>query len=285
MGKKIGIIQSRGLGDIVIALPIAWEYHNAGHEIYWPICQEFVSSFKDVAPWVNWLSVTTDQQGLFFLDTPLRLLKQQGITNWDDILYLYQYLNSVPEKTDPDLFAMMKFDQYKYATTGVAFKKKWELDKCITRDDNREYLLYSKLVKQPRYMVYQKHASDLSYDIDLSAIDPELQRIEITEQTDCIFDWCRILDGAETVILIDSVFANLIDQLNLAPEADKYFLRKWNRKVDGNPVLMQEWTYLPVSAPDGVKVSSLTEIDNPLPQTKKLNAAQSLMAGLGNFRR
>lgn len=282
MNKKIGIIQSRGLGDIVIALPIAWEYHSAGHEVYWPICQEFVSSFKDVAPWVKWLPVVTDPQGLFFLDTPMKLLAQQGITSWDDILYLYQYLSSVPEKTDQDLFAMMKFDQYKYANTGVAFKKKWELDQCITRNAVREDLLYSKLVKQPRYMVYQNHASDVSYDIDLSSVDTALQRIEITAHTDCIFDWCKILDGAETVILIDSVFANLIDQLNLAPNSDKYFMRKWNRKVDGNPVFMQEWTYLPVSSPEGVQVGSLT--DNPPPEMKRGNAAQNLMSRLGNIK-
>jgi hypothetical protein len=285
MNKKIGIIQSRGLGDIVIALPIAWEYHNAGHEVHWPICQEFVSSFKDVAPWVKWLPVVTDQQGLFFLDTPVKLLAKEGITDWDDILYLYQYLSSVPDKTDPDLFSMMKFDQYKYANTGVAFKKKWELDQCIKRDAAREDTLYNKLVKQPRYMVYQNHASDVSYDIDLSAVDPELQRIEITAQTDCIFDWCKLLDGAETVILIDSVFANLMDQLNLAPKADKYFMRKWNRKVDGNPVLLQEWSYLPVTAPEGTQVASLA--DNPPPEMMKNkvkgNAAQRLMSRLGNI--
>jgi hypothetical protein len=278
MNKKIGIIQSRGLGDLIIALPIAWEYHKAGHEVYWPICQEFVSSMRPAAPWVNWLPVVTDQVGHFFLDTPLQLLAKEGVTSWDDILYLYQYLSSVPERTDQDLFAMMKFDQYKYANTGVAFKKKWELDKCLTRDNAREDALYQKLVKQPRYMVYQNHASDVSYDIDLSSVDPALQKIEITPQTDNIFDWIKILEGAETMILIDSVFANLVDQLDLAPDADKYFMRKWNRRVDGNPVFMQDWSYLPVSAPEGVQVASIA--DNPPPQIKK-NTAQSLLANLG----
>jgi hypothetical protein len=127
-------------------------------------------------------------------------------------------------------------------------------------------------------MVYQNHASDVSYDIDLSAVDPQLQRIEITPHTDNIFDWIKILNGAEAMILIDSVFANLVDQLNLAPESDKYFMRKWNRKVDGNPVFMQEWSYLPVAAPEGVQVGSLT--DSPPPQMKK-NAAQNLLSSLG----
>ena len=35
--KKLGIIQTRGLGDIHIALPIAFFYKKKGFEIYWPI--------------------------------------------------------------------------------------------------------------------------------------------------------------------------------------------------------------------------------------------------------
>jgi hypothetical protein len=276
--QKLGIIQSRGYGDIVIALPIAWEHHKQGYEIYWPICEQFIPSFKDTAPWVNWLPVPMDTTGYFFLDTPLKLLAEQGITDWDNILYLYQYLSSVPEKTDPDLFAMMKFDQYKYANAGVPFKKKWELHQCITRNHDREDALYDQLVKQPRYMVYQQRASDVSYDFDLSEIDPEIQQIEITEVTDNIFDWIKILNGAEILILIDSVFANMVDQLNLAQTADKYFKRKWDRKVDGNPVFLQDWTYLPTEAPNGQEVRSITEAPNQ-PQIKR-NAAQQLMANL-----
>jgi hypothetical protein len=259
MNKKIGIIQSRGIGDIVIALPIAWEYYQQGCEVYWPICREFVSHFKDVAPWVDWIGIKTDSTGFFFLDTPMKELARAGITNEDDILYMYQYLSSVPEKTDPDLFAMMKFDQYKYAISGVPFKKKWELEKCITRNPEREQALYDQLVKKDRYMVYQQKASDVSYDMDLSSIDPEVQKIEITEVTDCIFDWLKIIEGAETIVLIDSVFANLIDQLSICESTDKYFMRKWNRRVDGNPVLLGTWNYVHVEAPEGVQVKSLAD--------------------------
>lgn len=260
MNKKIGIIQSRGLGDIVIALPIALEYHQAGHEIYWPICEPFIPSFKDTVPWIHWIPVPVDRIGHFFLDEPLKLLAREGITDHDDILYLYQYLSSSPERTDPDLFAMMKFDQYKYAAAGVAFKRKWDLAQCITRSPQREQALYTRMVKQARYMVYQQTSSDVNYNMDLSAVDPKLQRIEITEQTDNIWDWLQIIENAELVIVIDSVYANIIDQLGICSNVDKYFMRKWNRSVDGNPVLREEWQYLPVTPPEGVKVTSLTDL-------------------------
>ena len=257
---KLGIIQSRGIGDIVIALPIAKHYADLGHEIYWPICEEFISHFETTVPWVHWLAVTTDPQGRFFLDTPLELLREVGITDEDDILYLYQYLSSVPERTDPDLFAMMKFDQYKYATTGVPFAKKWCLADCITRDPARESKLYDQLVTSDRYMVYQQKASDVEYQIDLSGIEPGVQCIEITEVTDSIFDWLKILEGAETVVLIDSVFANLIDQLKICESASLNYMRKWNRRVDGNPVLLGDWSYVPVETPPGLEVKSLADV-------------------------
>jgi hypothetical protein len=257
--KKLGIIQSRGLGDIVIALPIAKHYADQGYSIYWPICEEFVPSFEASVPWVTWLAVETDTVGKFFLETPLLALASVGITQEEDMLYLYQYLSSVPDRTDPDLFAMMKFDQYKYAASGVPFGKKWQLADCITRDPAREQKLYDQVVAQDRYMVYQGRASDVQYEIDLSPIDPAVQRIEITELTDNIFDWLKVLEGAETLILVDSVFANLVDQLKICEGVPKYFMRKWNRRVDGNPVLLGEWSYIAVDTPPGMEVRSLAD--------------------------
>lgn len=248
MTKRVGILQSRGLGDLVIALPIAHQYHLDGYEVYWPICQEFWSSMSAAAPWVKWMPIPTDSKGAFFAEEPLKRLKNIGITG-DDVLWLYQYLSSSPQRTNKDWFAMMKFDQYKYAAAGLPFKLKWTLDKCIVRDTNREHALFAKLVKEPRYWVIQKHASDVSYDIDTSAIDPAAQIIEITPQTDNIWDWLTILEQCEGMILIDSVFANIVDQMDLNPDADRYFMRKWNRNVDGNPVFLNEWTYLHVDTP------------------------------------
>jgi hypothetical protein len=87
--------------------------------------------------------------------------------------------------------------------------------------------------------------------MDTSDIDPAAQIVEISELTDNIWDWLGVLEGCEGMVLIDSVFANIVDQLNLNPTADRYFMRKWNRGVDGNPVFLNEWSYLPVDVPEG----------------------------------
>ena len=89
--KKIGIIQSRGLGDIVIALPIAKFYRDQGWEVYWPICEEFVSNFTHTVPWVKWIPIPTDS-GSFFYDQPMQRLNELGVEN---AIYLYQALTEI----------------------------------------------------------------------------------------------------------------------------------------------------------------------------------------------
>ena len=269
--QRIGFIQSRGLGDLIIALPIAREYTKKGYEVYWPVCEPFYQQMMRIAPWVKWLSVPVDPAGAFFYENPARQLKAIGV---EEELWLYQYLSSHPENTNKSHFAQFKFDQYKYAQAGVPFGRKWELAECLQRDLDRESALYDQLVQKPRYMVYQQHASDLSYTIDLSIIDPEVQCIEITEVTDSVFDWIKILEGAETMILIDSVVANLVDQLGLTEGKDCYYMRKWNRRVDGNPVFLGDWTFVDIADPEGVQVRSLADTG--------LNDSQAQQAALNH---
>ena len=272
--QRIGFIQSRGLGDIIIALPIAREYTRRGYEVYWPVCEPFYQQMVRAAPWVRWMSVPVDEYGAFFYENPHRQLSAIGVT---EELWLYQYLSSHPDRTNRSHFAQFKFDQYKYAQAEVPFALKWELAECIERDPAAEDRLYSDLVKGDRYMVYQAHASDMSYDIDLSIVDEGVQCIELKELPGySVFDWLKILEGAESMILIDSVFANLVDQLKLNPAADKYYMRKWNRRVDGNPVLLGNWTFVDIADPEGVQVKSLadTGIPNPAAQPSRDPAAQ-----------
>ena len=236
MTKKLGIIQSRGLGDIVIALPIAHHYYLEGWEIHWPICKEFLPHVRHHVPWVNWLAVQTDP-GSFFYDQPMKLLQKQ---NCDEILPLYQALTG--HKFHEELyFQTTKFDQYKYIKAGVPFLNKWQLDQCITRDHRAEQGLYDKLVTNPKYAVIHLEGSDHRAQFDYSTIPEDWATIEITpEQTSSIFNWLKILEGAETIVCVDSVFANLVDQM-MMPN-DKYFIPRSH--VGLTPVQGMDWTWI-----------------------------------------
>lgn len=239
--KLLGIIQSRGLGDIVIALPIARHYHRQGWEVHWPICREFIPHFQAQVPWVNWHPVTTDQ-GSFFYDQPLKILSDLGC---DEILPLYQALTGHPEFSSEVYFQHTKFDQYKYHRAGVRFAEKWRLSEAVTRDRDREQAVMerirSEIGDQP-YILVHVEGSDHRARFDPSILPPGVSTIEINSMTDRIWDWCTALDQAWAVILVDSVFSNLVDQLGLNSDGARYIMPRSH--IGLTPVLGETWTWI-----------------------------------------
>jgi hypothetical protein len=235
MTKKLGIIQSRGLGDLVIALPIAGWYRDRGWEVYWPISSEFVESMAHAAPWVKWIPVPTDT-GPFFYDVPMERLKNFKV---DEIICLYQALTG-HKFHEEKYFQYTKFDQYKYIKAGVPFKEKWNLANCITRSAVRETALYDRLVTNENYVVTHLQGSNFTGTYDESMIPEGWQVINIEEQTTCIWDWLKIIEGAQSLIMVDSVFANIVDQLGIGE--DRYFIQRSH--IGLTPVHGCDWTWL-----------------------------------------
>lgn len=273
--KAKGIIQSRGLGDIIIALPIARHFYDQGQKIVWPVCEEFIPAVQDYAPWVNWVSIKTDPQGAFFLQTPLSVFAEWGLTEQEDLLYLYQYLNIVPELTDPEFFNILKFDQYKYQVAGVPFVKKWELGRSITRSNDRELALQERLAKsfdlRKPYVVVHLTGSSAKVDeaIVRNFIDPAVQIINIDlylDKASSPFDWIGVIERADAFVGLDSVFANMVDQLAITAP-DLYWIRRsaW----DLTPVLGQAWTFVPTNLP----IAEPKRVDPALEAKRKLGGA------------
>jgi len=238
--KDLGLIQSRGLGDLFIALPIAGWYRDQGYTIHWAICEEFLPTMMAAAPWVHWKGLKTDPQGRFFYDMAMIFLRYNVLE--ENIINLYQFLSSRPQDSNPDTFPILKFDQYKYAQAGVPFLHKWRLGDYITRDLRAEAELRSRVVKKPRWVVTHLKGSSAEVTLDLSQVEAEgVQVIEILEGvTDRALDWLGVIEGAEAVYMIDSVYSNLVDQLQL--EVDKTFIRR--SKMDLTPVLGSAWHYM-----------------------------------------
>ena len=244
MTRRIGIIQSRGLGDLFIALPIALHYKESGYdEILWPICEEFMPTMTRCAPWVTWIPLKTTRDGSFFYFHAYNNLKYRSC---EDIVCLYQYLSNMPELSDPDLFPILKFDQYKYAVAGVPFKDKLRLAECITRDPVAEAELYKRVVRGGPYILVHDQGSDVKINLDWSDAEAQgYQVIHIREGlTDNLVNWLSVIEGAETLYLIDSVFSNIVDGLDI--HRDKWFIRR--SKMDLTPVLLSDWNYFPLAS-------------------------------------
>lgn len=246
--QRLGIIQSRGLGDLVIALPIADYYRQQGWDIYWPICEEFMQSMTLSVPWVHWIPVPTDS-GAFFYDVPKQRLKNLGV---EEIICLYQSLTGHPEFAQRPEFQITGFDQIKYHIAGVPFLHKWRLKDLITRNTEREQQLKDQLgikVGQP-YVAVHLQGSDHRAGIDPNWIPKDWQIVEVKPQTQSVFDWIGVLEGADCIIAVDSVIANLVDQLGIADQVDSYFIPRSH--IHLTPVLGCAWRVLDPS-PDVLK--------------------------------
>lgn len=238
MTKKLGIIQSRGLGDIIIALPIADHYRRRGWTVYWPVCEPWVEQLSAVAPWVNWVPIRPDP-GPFFYDVPLERLRNLKM---DEILPLYQALTGHPEFSSEPWFQHTSFDQYKYIRSGVPFLDKWRLAECLQRHPDREQRLYDQIIGQdPRpYVVTHLTSSEQTVRVPADLIPPEYRIIPVTEQG-WLFDWLKIVEGAEALVMTDSSLANLVDQLQIPVE--KYFIPQHH--IGLTPVQGCDWQWLP----------------------------------------
>lgn len=237
MAKRLGIIQSRGLGDIIIALPIALHYHEQGYHVHWPIAENFIAHFRDHVPWVKWIPLTVDS-GAYFYDTPYQRLRNFGC---DPIICLYQALTGHPELTQRPEFQITKFDQIKYSEAGVCFLDKWRLNECITRDSTEEQRLYQTLCKPNKpYCVLHLEGSDHSAEFDTGCIPQEYEQILITaNHTQSIFNWLTILENSEVIVCVDSVIANMVDQMGIQKRVESYLIPRSHIQL--TPVLNGPW--------------------------------------------
>jgi hypothetical protein len=178
----------------------------------------------------------------------MEVFRQQGV-DAAKALYLYQYLNSHPERTDPEMFNILKFDQYKYQAAGVAFRSKWELASMINRQPQREESLRQGLALPERYCLAHLTGSSARVDLGIvkTLIDPAVRIINIDDHlTDSVFDWWGLLEGAEAIVCLDSSLANMVDQLEITGPR-LYWIRRsaW----DLTPVLGSQWQFVKTDLP------------------------------------
>ena len=236
--SRIGLIQTRGIGDIIIAMPIAQWFVDQGHEVLWPIDSRFMSSFVLAAPCVRFLPVDHKVVGEhnldFFLNYPKKLLED---AKCDQIHMLYSRLGNLVV-TQPKWANSLKFDEYKYAVAGVPFEQKWNLK--IRRNIEREAELFLRLDLKPTETYIVRHLTGSNTAIDKAKMPPTHVRvIDLEPITDSIFDWISVLDYANELFMLDSCYANLVEQLNLTNK--KHFIFRSDAKH--TPVLKNNWNF------------------------------------------
>lgn len=235
---KIGLIQTRGLGDIIIALPIAAAFARRGHTVCWPVNAAFVPFLQHAAPAVQFIPVPEQPDPRrHYLTLPQEELRRREC---DETYVLYSAVSgddSVLQRKE--LADFLKFDEYKYAVTGVPFSEKWNLK--IERDAGRERRLFESLGVRRKFVCVHRTGTQVVSGFQV----PEQWRrdydiVELDERTDSPFDWIYTLEQAAILVCIDSCFANLVEQLNL-PNEKHLILRNPNPFI---PVYKNGWRFI-----------------------------------------
>jgi len=234
--RRVGLIQSDGIGDIIIGLPIAKSFADAGAQVFWPINEKYVSFFTPAAPYVNFIPVPRNDPEDFFIGIPRAELRARQC---EEVYVLYNWiLQDDKHLQRKELIEHLKFDEYKYAAAGVPFSRKWELE--IVRDRAREMALHQSLDIRGPYICIHRRGHDVVANFGMPQAWESLQVVEVDQRTDSPFDWIYTLEHASKIVCIDSLFANLVEQLNL-PNEKHLILRLPNPYM---PVMKNGWQFI-----------------------------------------
>lgn len=247
MSKKACILLPGKIGDIIITLPIAYKIHQEGYEVHWPLWPDIYTHFnKGHFPYVKFHDICKDntcnqrikqacvQYGWELLD-----LSFTNTSSWDN--------ENTKRYLEQDT---MSFDQFRYYLANVDFEEKWNLK--IERQYDREEKLWDKISPQEKYIFYEYSSSDYcAKNVDPRATRKIRSVYPYRELTDCVFDYLKIIENAEELILVESCFTNLIDQLHIKrPVMEIAYKRGYygdalhDGRLKGMPVLKGDWVEL-----------------------------------------
>ena len=228
MGNTIGILQPGRIGDIIISLPIAKYYYDRGHKIVWPISNKYFDTFWENIDYVHFIPIADNES--MWVRSSRALLERFNCGTIFELLFNFPYTEVASKKWKE---SGLGFDEYRYKTTNVPFDEKWKLS--ITRNTERELDLYNKIITNDSYIVSHTVGSNYKVNIDINS--GGLSHVKISNVTNNIFDWLTIIERAKKLILVDSCFANLVNQLNFTNH--KMFILR-SQPIE-TPILRNNW--------------------------------------------
>ncbi len=253
---KIGLIQIERYGDLIIALPIADWFIRQGHEVYWPVQAGYYTAIQAVAEKVKFIPITP-RDGVPLVDALYHLPYETLVNhNCDRIFSLG--MTSGCQQYITRLSMSLKFDEYKYAIAGVPFSEKWSLR--LNRNLEREKIIYEKFnITRPYICVHDMASGSMGATITLPQKWLEdYQIVKVQQLSDSPFDWIYTLEHAAKLVMVDSCFANLVEQLNIA--CDKYLITR--SQAIATPVFKNGWTFCQWGVPI---------VENPYPPRKEIS--------------
>jgi len=234
--KKLGIIQPGRIGDIIITLPIAAHYAKLGYKIIWPIMYPYQPMFQSVIDYVEFIPITNN---VYYTYTEAKKI----VHNDEYIDICFGFPDSL-ENNKLYESQNKSFDEYKYELAKVSFTEKFNLQ--INRNHIDEQLTYDKVVNQKDYIVLHTLTQRGTPVINFADLNiNQYQIIQIDPNYDGktgVFSWLKILENAKKLIVTNSAFLNLINQLGIN-EQNRIYYKSCNQqyKIKEEPILKGNW--------------------------------------------
>jgi hypothetical protein len=222
---KICLIrQPAGIGDILICKKIGVIYQLSGYEIIWPIHRALLDLIPYITTDFNYICeenpfpfcafYNKSRGSQFFFDSDTQILKYLPLQ------YATDYCQDLILQAKFTLAGMDHSDWSKYLFFNRNHEKENHLYyNILGLKDKEEYLLLNPTYGTPPAINEKNIPFKTSKKIVKISMIPGIT----------VFDWCKVIENASEIHMMDTCFTTIIEKLNL--QTDNLFL--YNR--DGSP--------------------------------------------------
>lgn len=217
--KTCLIRQPAGIGDILVCKKIGHIYKSLGYDIIWPIQRAIVEVLPYITTDFNYIC---EDEFFPFFEIYHRPRNNQSPIRSEELLYLpiqyaTDYCNDLILRSKFVLAGIESSDWSHYLTFNRNQKKEDELYyNILGLKDKEEYVLLN--------LNYGTQPGSVEKSIPLKTNKKIIKTSFIPGIT--IFDWCKVIESASELHMIDTCFTVIIEKLNL--QANNVFL--YNRE-------------------------------------------------------
>ena len=227
--RRLGLIQPGRIGDVIICLPIARWYAQRGYTVIWPVADYIASQMQGYIDYVHFVPVP---------DLDCARVRNIVYANCNTVIDLaFCFPNSTPfnDGLYTEHSQHLLFDEIKYAIAGVPFEEKWRLS--FHRNPAAEQALYQALAPEAPYTLVHVDGSTQSARFTPPT---DARCVYVTPRSASIFDWCGLIEKAQSIIAVDSSLANLVEQSGLNHCAKQLI----KRVPDIRPTYRDHWQFI-----------------------------------------
>ena len=227
------INQQIGIGDVFFGQKIAQHYVEQGYKVIWPVREDLL-----------WYNDYLDSPGVHFVGPGTKIHVNDKEVQPD----VYLDLQNADQRVQCTSVLEAKYDyagiDWKDWADYFNFKRNKEKEDRLYYDvlglkDGEEYAFINPYVGTPPNTIIKEAMSNIEVNI---------KRVDIQFLDDYnVLDWCRVLEDATEIHMVDTCFNYIYDKLNPKAKVKNLYSRftpgSWH---DVGKLFKLDWNYLDV---------------------------------------